>query len=88
MHSVVLATRILTESQTGEAIAEMITKITDEFKINNPVGLTTDGASNMKVAAKCTKLVSVLCFAHTLQLGVNDGLTKVRQVPWQIQEGL
>jgi hypothetical protein len=80
MKTVVLATRVLLESHTGENISNLVHEIADEFKIEDLVGLTTDGAGNMKAAAELSKLITMVCFAHTLQLGVNDGLSKVRQI--------
>lgn len=68
------------EKHTGEHIKEALYNIASEYGIQYALaGITTDNASNMKVPAGglefCTKQhAHVSCFAHTLQLAVDDGL--------------
>ena len=68
------------ERHTGDNIHAALHDIETEFGIADKIaGLTSDNASNMVVAASkhvfCTPgHAYVNCFAHTLQLAVNDGL--------------
>ena len=75
----VLATRVMGERHTGTNIGTQISKIKDEFRIKKCSALLTDNASNMGTAAKELGFAHVHCFAHTLQLAVEDGL-KVSQI--------
>ena len=75
----VLATRLVVERHTGSNIAIEIGKIKEEFKIEECGALVTDNASNMLVAAREIDIPHVNCFAHTLQLAIEDGL-KVPQI--------
>ena len=75
----VLATRKIRNRHTGDNIAREIKKLMDEFQIVSCAALTTDNTSNMSVAAGILKYRHVGCFAHTLQLGIEDGL-KVPQI--------
>ena len=80
LKSCVLATRRITGNHTGEHIYNSLFKIEQEFKIQEKVaGLTSGNASNMKSAGSkhyfCTDIdAHCCCFAHTLQLAINDGL--------------
>ena len=72
--SVVLATRQLDSHHTGKNIADALEKIQREFKIRKLAGLTTDNASNMKVAGSQLGIIQWPCFSHTLQLAISEGL--------------
>ena len=65
--SVVLQTRQLKDSHTGLKTAEVI-KLAEEEWAMKVVSLTTDNASNMRVAAQAAELEHVGCFAHVLNL--------------------
>ena len=75
----VLATRKMKNRHTGDNIAREIKALMDEFQIVSCAALTTDNASNMSVAAGILDYRHVGCFAHTLQLAIEDGL-KVAQI--------
>ena len=76
----VLATRRVVESHTGEHIFKNLCEIEKEFGIENKIaGLTSDNASNMRSAGAkhsyCTETEGhTQCFAHTLQLAIEDCL--------------
>ena len=72
--SVVIATRPLDESHTAANIASTIEKISDEFKIDQVAGLTTDNARNVTNSAAILNVIHVPCFAHTLQLAIDSGI--------------
>ena len=72
--SCILATRKVADRHTGENLANHLTAIQEEFGISEIGAMTTDNASNNAVAARATGYDHVRCFAHTLQLAVNDGL--------------
>ena len=74
MRSNVLATRVMGERHTGTNIGTQISKIKDEFRVKKCSALVTGNASNMRIAAKELGFAHVHCFAHTLQLAVEDGL--------------
>ena len=79
LYAKVLATRHVRNRHTGENIAHEIKNLIKEFKIDLCAGLVTDNAANMSVAADKLGLRHVGCFAHTLQLAIEDGL-KVPQI--------
>ena len=70
----VLATRAMKDRHTGEKISEAIKDITTEFQIPRITAICTDNAANMKTCCQYGDYVRIPCFAHTLQLGINDGL--------------
>ena len=74
LNSYVLATRMTEERHTGSNIATEVESILREFNVANVTSLVTDNASNMVIAAKELKLPHINCFAHTLQLAIEDGL--------------
>ena len=75
--SVVIATRPLDHSHTAKNIADAILAVKAEFKIHNLIGLTTDNASNMKLAGTLLGVTRQMCFSHGIQLAVQDGLKHV-----------
>ena len=79
LNSYVLATRMTEERHTGSNIATEVESILREFNVANVTSLVTDNASNMVIAAKELKLPHINCFAHTLQLVIEDGL-KIGQI--------
>lgn len=70
----VLATRAMKDRHTGEKISEAIKDITTEYQIPRITAICTDNAANMKTCCQHGEYVRIPCFAHTLQLGINDGL--------------
>ena len=70
----VLATRVMLARHTGVDIANEIRSVMAEFGIMNVMAICTDNASNMKVACQEADFQRIPCFAHTLQLAINDGL--------------
>jgi hypothetical protein len=74
MESNVIATHYVEERHTGVNIAGVIRAILDEFGIGKIVALVTDNAGNMGIAARELESEQVCCFAHTLQLAIEDGL--------------
>ena len=72
--SIVLATRPLDIKHTGVNIADAITKVQAEFSISKIGGLTTDNASNMRVAGSLLGVIQWMCFCHGLQLAVQEGM--------------
>ena len=69
-----LASRRMEDRHTGKNIAQAINEIRQDFKIGKVGCLVTDNAANMSVAAKEANFDHAGCFAHTLQLCVEDGL--------------
>ena len=74
LSSKVLGTRLVVERHTGTNIASEILKIKTEFQLSSCVALVTDNAANMLTASRELNLAHVNCFAHTLQLAIEDGL--------------
>ncbi|XP_072161442.1 E3 SUMO-protein ligase ZBED1-like [Bemisia tabaci] len=76
VHSVCLGCVLFNESHTGENIEEFIRATLDEW--NMPLGkivaATTDNGSNILLAVEMLELLSLGCFAHTLQIGVDKVL--------------
>lgn len=75
LQSAVLQTRCLEERHTAQNIADHLTTSTNAWGLQNKViACVHDNASNV-VSANATLLEweSVPCFAHTLQLAINDG---------------
>ena len=70
----VLATRRVYERHTGSNIASEVRKILEDFKVQSLTAIATDNAANMALAAKELDTFHVSCFAHTLQLAIEDGL--------------
>lgn len=73
--NLVLATREMDCRHTGENIGQCLIDIQNEFSISGVLSVTTDNASNMHSACKAMSVPQVKCFAHTLQLAVNEGLS-------------
>ena len=69
-------------SHTGVAICQALESMLDSWKISKDrVHLVVaDNASNMKRAMKKGRFEAQGCFAHTLQLVVNDGVLSQRAV--------
>ena len=74
LKSRILATREVTERHTGRNISQIIQDICDEFGLTSVVAITTDNASNMVACGADLGFNWIGCFAHSLQLSVNEGL--------------
>ena len=73
LKSNILATRVMRDHHTAVHISQQLSLIAEEFDIQVS-GIVTDNARNMVNAAEVSHYERVSCFAHTLQLAVNDGL--------------
>jgi len=71
---VAIATRMMTERHTGAHLACKLDAIFEEFCIDSVVAIVTDNAANMVSCCAEAKLARIACFAHTLQLGITEGL--------------
>ena len=69
-------------SHISDAISAAIKEMLDQFHIplNKVQVILMDNASNMKKAMDNIGVWSLGCFAHTLQLVVNEGLLSQRSV--------
>ena len=70
----ILATRKVDNRHTGENIAKHVEEISREYGVTMSA-IVTDNAKNMVSAAEYGGFKRVPCFAHTIQLCVNDALT-------------
>ncbi|KAJ8375608.1 hypothetical protein SKAU_G00061880 [Synaphobranchus kaupii] len=75
MVSAVLQTRAMEERHTAENLAEHLKAATQEWGlVGKVIACVHDNATNMVVANhRLLEWESVPCFAHTLQLAINDG---------------
>ena len=75
LKSLVLATVKFSTEHTGEHIADELQRITDHWEITHKVvGVVTDNASNMVAAIRITGWTHIHCFAHTLNLVVQEAI--------------
>lgn len=77
-----LATSYFPGSHTGEAIYHKLSDIMDKWNIQHgeqtvPVYVVSDNARNLSAAIALSPWNHVLCFAHSLQLAVNDAKNSV-----------
>ncbi|XP_035282910.1 zinc finger BED domain-containing protein 4-like [Anguilla anguilla] len=79
---VVLNTKAMCESHTGEYIRETFLDMLDDWNISKDhVGLVLrDSGANMVKGMRLAELPDLSCTAHSLQLVVNDGLSSQRAV--------
>lgn len=81
MESAVLETAHVPEAHTGVNIADVLKKITDEWKISKKIHCSiTDGGSNIRNAVKLNHWNNLHCFAHLLNLIVTDSISEVNEV--------
>lgn len=75
MCSAVLQTRVMEERHTAENLAAVLTSAVEEWGLTGKImACVHDNASNITVANQhLLEWESVPCFAHTLQLAINDG---------------
>lgn len=71
----VLSTREVTESHTGENLAEDFKAVLEEWDLSiSGVSVTTDNASNVSLAMGMCGVIHVRCMAHTLNLATQRAL--------------
>lgn len=82
LFSTVLSTRSLKSSHTGQNIANAIESVLNEWNIfDKVVTIVSDNAANMKNAVNVhLKKQHHPCIAHTLNLTVNNTISKSEQV--------
>jgi len=76
LKSFCLDTAALYEDHTGQNIADAVTDIFDNWRLQmkNLVAATTDNGSNMIAAFNILNLFRLSCFGHNLDLAINKGL--------------
>ena len=81
LHSIVLDTVQINESHTAENIAMELMRITDKWGITQKVVcVTTDNANNIVAAVRLNKWNHIPCFAHTLNLIIQDSLQESKEL--------
>ncbi|KAK3919557.1 E3 SUMO-protein ligase ZBED1 [Frankliniella fusca] len=72
LHAVTLSCRASQESHNGEMMKEFFEEALDSWglPVERCVALTTDNASDMRLAAELMDLPHMRCIAHTIQNGV------------------
>ena len=80
LKSFCLDTAALYEDHTGRNIADAVTDIFDNWRlqVKNLVAATTDNGSNMIAAFNILNLFRLSYFGHNLDLAINKGLTIAR----------
>ncbi|CAH1379147.1 unnamed protein product, partial [Tenebrio molitor] len=79
--STVLDTLQLAGTHNAENISTCLQDIIKTWKLDGKVlAVVTDNASNMLLACKIIKLEHLPCFAHTLNLTVEDGIKKTENL--------
>ena len=80
LKSRILECRRITSSQTAEHIAEELTSVMEYWNIKEKVyAVVTDNAANMVAAIRrLPTIYHVPCFAHTLNLVVQDTLKNLK----------
>ncbi|XP_078017009.1 E3 SUMO-protein ligase ZBED1-like [Epinephelus lanceolatus] len=83
----VLHTRAVYQSQTGEVVAEEISDILEEFKIelSKVCAVTVDNAGNLDVAIRKLGILKIGCFAHTLNVAAQKIYTVASIDKWAAQ---
>ena len=75
LHSVILTTTNMQKDHTAETIADELKAATDEWGIiQKIVAVVTDNAANIVAAIRLNGWKHVPCFAHILNLIVQDAL--------------
>lgn len=67
------------DRHTAENLANLVKQIAEEWNISNKiVAVSSDNASNIKGAIKHNNWKQIPCFAHTLNLVVQNALLKIK----------
>jgi len=75
LKTTVLSTKSLTKNHTAQNLADALLKVFEEWNINNKITcIVTDNATNMLKACEILKKKHLSCYAHTLNLVVQDNL--------------
>lgn len=69
-----LGTTVTSKRHTAENIANDLTELCNEWKLDKVFAYVHDNATKMVSAMTRLEAFSVPCFAHTLQLAINSGL--------------
>ncbi|CAH1989887.1 unnamed protein product [Acanthoscelides obtectus] len=83
LHAVVLSTKPLTNgiNHTSENIAASIQEIIDEWEIDHKItSIVTDNAASMIKACELLKKKHFPCYAHTLNLVVQDNMKLIQPI--------
>ncbi|XP_076042318.1 zinc finger BED domain-containing protein 4-like [Oratosquilla oratoria] len=81
LHSAVLETVCMTKAHTSENIAEELTLVSNKWNIKEKIcSIVTDNAANIKAAVNEMNIRQVPCFAHTLNLVVQDAIRNTADV--------
>lgn len=79
--SVVLETPKMTTAHTAANIADELKRVFDSWEIRGKVScIVTDNASNMVQACNILKIRHMPCFAHTLNLVVQDAIKNTDEI--------
>lgn len=74
------------DSHTALNLCSEIKKIAEKWGIQNKiVAIVSDNAANVKAAVKLTGYKQISCFAHTLNLIVEQGLKKIKDVQTSVK---
>ncbi|XP_040355304.1 zinc finger BED domain-containing protein 6-like [Ixodes scapularis] len=75
LRSAVLSTAVFHGAHTAENVAQAITGVAEEWGIREAiVALVTDNDKRMILASRLLNIEHLPCFAHTLNLTIQDGL--------------
>lgn len=89
LKNVVLATKVLYKNHTAENIAKVMQEICIEWGIENKIScIVTDNAANMIKACDIFKKRHLPCYAHTLNLIMQDmlGLECIKEILTKCKE--
>ncbi|KAK3909861.1 E3 SUMO-protein ligase ZBED1 [Frankliniella fusca] len=87
LHAVTLSCRASQESHNGEMMKEFFEEALDSWglPVERCVALTTDNASDMRLAAELMDLPHMRCIAHTIQNGV-EAVFKTMEIKKALKE--
>ena len=77
---------VFNERHTAENISHEIRRVCQEWEIDNKiVAIVTDNAANMVAAARNLGWQNIPCFAHTLNLIVQNALGEIRELQVKVK---
>lgn len=75
------------EKHTAIELSNFLKNIAQEWKLENKISaVVTDNASNIKAAIRLTNWRHVPCFAHVLNIGIQNGLLQLQPVLKKIKD--
>jgi len=75
------------EKHTATELSVFLKNVVREWKLENKVSaVVTDNASNIKAAIRQTNWRHVSCFAHVLNIGIQNGLLQLQTVMKKIKD--